>query len=284
VDGAAVARQIAVGHDVLLQRRFDVVEQDIGDEAVDAGVDATRRRPMHITFGGNEMRQHRQIGEAARVSGLGRVAANTLEVIALEIELARFHKACFVEAWMLAHLALPRPLFSMTAQKAFPSAGMDIVEAGRCLALRRNNAAIYHLMQVAEVGLRTLAWDRRVAVLRHKGKTIVPLDYAQWGEILGELEKKKALINTWKRGKALREEAIQYYSSVIFEVASFNEIYRKHISHARGKLYEDDTAVSCWGHVYRFMDKLAERMSEEKRNKLVWSASKPITPLEEFLK
>jgi hypothetical protein len=181
-------------------------------------------------------------------------------------------------------LGRPSPLFSLPAQKGFPSAGMDIVEAGRCLALGRNNAAIYHLMQVAEVGLRVLAWDRRVAILRHKGKTVIPLDFAQWGEILGELEKKKTLINAWKRGKALREEAIQYYTSVIFEVASFNEIYRKHISHARGKLYEDDTALSCWGHVYRFMDKLAERMSEDERTKLVWKINKPITPLEEFLR
>lgn len=168
----------------------------------------------------------------------------------------------------------PPALFSRRAQDAFPSAGMDIVEAGRCMALSRNNAAIYHLMQAAEIGLRALAWDRRVTVLRHKGKTVVPLDFAQWGEIIGELGKKKDLINNWKRGKALREDAFQYYSSVIFEVSSFNEIYRKHISHARGKLYEDDTAVSCWGHVSRFMDKLAERMSETERTRLVWNATK----------
>lgn len=168
----------------------------------------------------------------------------------------------------------PPALFSRRAQDAFPSAGMDIVEAGRCMALSRNNAAIYHLMQVAEIGLRALAWDRRVTIQRGKSRTIVPLDFAQWGEIIGELEKKKGLINTWKRGKAIREEAIQYYSSVIFEVSSFNEIYRKHISHARGMLYEDDTAVSCWGHVYRFMDKLAERMSETERTRLVWKTKK----------
>jgi len=168
-------------------------------------------------------------------------------------------------------VVLPQPLFSAAAQAAFPSAGMDIVEAGRCIALGRNNAAIYHLMQVAEVGVRALAWDRRVTVLRHKGKTVVPLDYAQWGEIIGELEKKKALINNWKRGKALREQANQYYSTLIFEVSSFNEIYRKHISHARGKLYADDTAISCWGHVYRFMDKLAERIAETKRTHNVWT-------------
>ena len=93
--------EIAVRDDELLQRRLDVVEQNIGDEAVDAGVDAGRRRPVHITFRGNEMRQHRQVGEAARVSGLGRVAADALEVIALKIELTRLEEASFSQAWML---------------------------------------------------------------------------------------------------------------------------------------------------------------------------------------
>jgi hypothetical protein len=146
---------------------------------------------------------------------------------------------------------------------------MDIVEAGRCLALGRNNAAVYHLMQAAEIGLRILAWDRRVKIERGKSRTEIPLDFAQWGEIIGELERKVPLINS-PRSKALREEAIQYYKSAIFDVSSFNEIYRKHIAHARGQVYARDTAISCWGHVSRFMDRLAERMSESDRTKLVW--------------
>jgi hypothetical protein len=166
------------------------------------------------------------------------------------------------------------PLFSERAENAFPSACMDIVEAGRCLALGRNNAAIYHLMQVAEIGLRTLAHDRRVAIQRGRSQTDIPLEYAQWGEIIGELEKKKALINNWPRSKSVREEAVRYYASVIFEVGSFNDIYRKHISHARGELYEFDAALNCWGHVSRFMDKLAERMSEGKKTPLVWKVKK----------
>jgi hypothetical protein len=166
----------------------------------------------------------------------------------------------------------PAPLFTQRAQDSFPSAGMDIVEAGRCIALGRNNAAIYHLMQVAEVGLRALARDRRVIIVKHKGKTVVPLDYAQWGDIIDALRNKQLLIHQWRRNKPLKEQAIQYYSSLIFEVSSFNDIYRKHISHARGTVYEDDTAISCWGHVSRFMDKLAERVTETKRTHNVWTS------------
>src|SRR6266568_4382565 len=39
------------------------------------------------------------------------------------------------------------------------------------------------------------------------------------------------LENRWPRSKSLREEAIQYYKTAIFDVSSFNEIYRKHIAH-----------------------------------------------------
>ena len=168
----------------------------------------------------------------------------------------------------------PPPLFSERAIKAFPSAYMDIVEAGRCLALNRNNASIYHLMQVAEIGLRTLAWDRRITITRGKKQAEVPLENAQWGEMIGQIQKKKDLIHHWPRSKALKDAAVRYYARVVFEVDSFNEIFRKHISHARGELYEPDVAISCWGHVYRFMDMLSEHMSEASRTPDVWNKPK----------
>jgi hypothetical protein len=169
----------------------------------------------------------------------------------------------------------PEYLFSERSAKAFPSAYMDIVEAGRCLALNRNNAAIYHLMQVAEIGLRTLAWDRRTVVIKWKKE--VPLEFAQWGDLIVGIQQKMNLINQWARSKALKDEALRYYKHAIFEVDSFNEIFRKHISHARGELYEPDVAISCWGYVYRFMDALAEHMSEASRMPNVWNNPKKLS-------
>src|SRR4051794_4802873 len=43
---------------------------------------------------------------------------------------------------------------------AFPSAMPDVLEVGNCLAAECNTAAVFHLMRVAEVGLRALASDR----------------------------------------------------------------------------------------------------------------------------
>jgi hypothetical protein len=48
-------------------------------------------------------------------------------------------------------------LFGETVATNFPSAAFDIEEAGKCLALGRATACVFHLMRVMEVGLRALA-------------------------------------------------------------------------------------------------------------------------------
>jgi hypothetical protein len=112
---------------------------------------------------------------------------------------------------------------------------------------------------------------RRVEIRKWKKQSIMPLEYAQWGDMLAELEKEKELINHWTRPKPLKEAAYRYYAHAILEIDSFNEIWRKHISHARNTLYQPDVAISCWDRVYRFMDSLAEYMLEDERTPLVWS-------------
>jgi hypothetical protein len=89
--------------DEFFQRRGDVVEVDIGDEAVDAGVDAGRCDAVHIGALFDEIGERAQIGEAARIGRFGRVAANALEMIALEIVVARLGEAFFADPLMLAH-------------------------------------------------------------------------------------------------------------------------------------------------------------------------------------
>jgi hypothetical protein len=86
-------------------------------------------------------------------------------------------------------------LFGESVKKAFPSATYDIKESGNCLAADCATAAVFHLMRVAEYGLRALAWDRRIKV--PKG----PIELACWEDIIRELEDaEKAIKNfpkTW---------------------------------------------------------------------------------------
>ena len=86
---ATVAHHVSSRYDESLERSVNIVEEDIGDETIDACIDAGRRLPMHIAVRGNDIGQHLQISEPSCVGGIGSLAADALEVIALEIEFLR---------------------------------------------------------------------------------------------------------------------------------------------------------------------------------------------------
>lgn len=161
----------------------------------------------------------------------------------------------------------PKTVFGNAVDKAFPSAIMDMIEAGNCVAAGRNNGTVYHLMCVAEIGLRTLAWDRKVST-KHNKQT-VPLEFAQWGELIEKLEGEVIKIKKW-RSKPLGAEAQQFYSAALIEVRAFNTGWRTHVMHARSHTYELDETIALFGHVRRFMQLLAKKISENARTPYVW--------------
>jgi hypothetical protein len=152
--------------------------------------------------------------------------------------------------------------FGPEVDKAFPSAKIDISEAGYCLSVEANTAAVYHLMCAVEHGLRALARDRRVSFL--KG----PLALQQWGEILRELEKKVSNIDNWPKSMA-REAASEFFNKAMKDCASFNGAYRRHIAHAR-RHYDRHEALSVMTHVRSFMQHLSTKISEKKKTPVVW--------------
>lgn len=153
--------------------------------------------------------------------------------------------------------------FGQEVSNAFPSAANDINEAGYCLAVEANTGAVYHLMCAVEYGLRALAKDRRVVF--KKG----PIEFHQWGQIIGELEAPVAAINQWRKSEA-REVAAEFYNKALKDCRYFNEAYRRHIAHAR-RHYDRHEALSAMTHAREFMRRLANMgVSEKKRTPLVW--------------
>jgi hypothetical protein len=161
--------------------------------------------------------------------------------------------------------------FGQPVDDAFPNAKMDMIEAGNCLAVGRNNGAVYHLMCVAEVGLRTLAWDRKV-IAKHN-KQAVPLEFAQWGDLIGKLETEIEKIKKW-RSKPTGAAAEQFYNSALVELRAFNSGWRTHVMHARSHVYKTDETIALFGHVKRFMELLATKISENARTPYVWKNPK----------
>jgi hypothetical protein len=155
------------------------------------------------------------------------------------------------------------------AREKFPSAQDDFIEAGNCLAAECNTAAVFHLMRAAEVGLRALAKDRE-AEFRNK-----PLDQKEWGTILAYLDDcirqmRQDAGSKWTN-PGMKDAQLRFYSEVVAELRQFNEAWRRHLSHARGDgIYDRDYAMSVFRHVRLFIQKLADRISENSVTPKYW--------------
>lgn len=97
----AVPHEILLRLDKLLQRCLDRIEQDIGDETIDSGIGAAGPGATQVAALWHPTGQHLEIGEAARIGGIRREAAEALVVIAPEIELARLQESFFRQAGVL---------------------------------------------------------------------------------------------------------------------------------------------------------------------------------------
>ena len=145
-------------------------------------------------------------------------------------------------------------LFGDQVNQAFPSAASDIKEAGNCLAMELNTAAIFHLMRAVEIGLRTWARHLKVRIKR------TPLEYAEWGTLIGQIEKKIDLITLKPRGPK-KSEALEFYRGVLGEFNAFKDVWRNNIMHSR-RSYNQDEAKEVCSHVRGFMQRLSRRVSE----------------------
>ncbi len=164
--------------------------------------------------------------------------------------------------------------FGQSVSDTFPSAARDIKEAANCLACDCGTAAVFHLMRASEVALRALAVDRN---LEFKDK---PLGDQEWGKILNTLEGstqglnklRNAARNMWPSAE-IRESQIRFGNDAIQEPRTFNDQWRRHVSHADlNAFYDSLQAMSTFNHVRAFMQKLATRISEAVITLEYWTA------------
>lgn len=160
-------------------------------------------------------------------------------------------------------------LFGDAVHLQFPSARFDLKEAGNALSVELYTACVFHLMRVAELGMRALAYDRRITKLPRKKDA--PVDMGTWEEIIKELEEQADKIANWpnKKGK-IKVQAQEFYNSLNAEFRGFKDAWRNHIAHKR-RNYTREDAISVLSHVKRLMCLLSTRISESERTPLVWT-------------
>jgi hypothetical protein len=144
----------------------------------------------------------------------------------------------------------------------FPSAKADAEAAVDCWALGHDTASVFHLMRVAEYGLRALARERKIKVAKK------PLEWATWEDILSRLRKQIDLIGGWKAGAA-RSAALDFYRGALGEFEAFKDAYRNDVMHTR-KAYDTHQALSVQAHVREFMDRLSAKIGEDPKRQIAW--------------
>jgi hypothetical protein len=139
---------------------------------------------------------------------------------------------------------------------AFPSSKKEIEEGLDCYALGHPTACVFHMMRVAELGMRALARERQVSFPKH------PLEWADWQNILYLTEKNaKAAINAMSRGPE-KDAAAGFYNGAIADLHALKDMFRNSVMHMR-RSYDDLEAQQAMNRVRDFMTGLARKIHEK---------------------
>jgi hypothetical protein len=144
-------------------------------------------------------------------------------------------------------------LFGEEVNKEFSSVKADIKDAGNCLAAELDTGAVFHLLRVAEKGMKALARHLKIKkVAKNK-----PLAFGTWKDILKAIRDKiDNLYNTSPGAK--RTKQLEFYSDLLNSLTGLKE-WRDSVSHDRSR-YDEHDAAKVLTYVSSFMQRLAERI------------------------
>jgi hypothetical protein len=155
-------------------------------------------------------------------------------------------------------LLFPRiPADWEAALSQFPSTTKEIEEGIDCYGLEHYAACVFHMMRIAEIGMRALAHERQVSFSNR------PLEWAEWENVIDQIDKKaRDATNGMQRGPA-RDAARAFYTAAVAQLRSFKET-RNRIMHMRGEFDELD-AQRAINQVRDFMNGLSAKIDEKTR-------------------
>ena len=141
------------------------------------------------------------------------------------------------------------PPFGTAVEEAFPSACADIAAAARLMAVEEPTAAVFHLMRIAEHGLRSLANELGIGLSDH-------VDLESWKVVIDQINKAIKRFEESAPKSAEKSKRLTVYATSAVTIGHFKNAWRNHVAHARGS-YEAREAMRIWDHVRAFMEELA---------------------------
>lgn len=139
------------------------------------------------------------------------------------------------------------PPWGIQFQDKFPNATYDLDEAGKCLALGRSTAAVFHLMRVLELGLRAVSSTLQ-------GPPILEGNDKNWSSILKNIRDAKSAKGKWN--------GMQFFNEVYAKLDSVKGAWRNPTMHIEKK-YTPEEAQEIFTTVKIFMKQISSRMDEQ---------------------
>jgi hypothetical protein len=144
------------------------------------------------------------------------------------------------------------PLFGRDVANKFISALFELDESGKCLALGRPTASVFHLMRIMEIGIRAMARCLQIP------DPVRPAE-RNWGHILGEIW--KGIVAKWPTTADRMGGDGALFEEFHASLDAVKNPWRNATMHVERK-YTDDEAEHVFVAVKGFMMKLASRCDE----------------------
>jgi hypothetical protein len=245
LDDLSAIRVLAVKEDPLTQMTVDTT---------------TRTRINNLIEQLSEMKLGMTVRSAERLREAGATAtAGHLQDILSEIqgrlrdELENTLMFCIREN--AEYFEPKEPLFGKEFEDKFATHGIfELDEAGKCLALGRDTAAVFHLMRIMEIGIRAVAKSLGIP------DPIKPSN-RNWHQILKSIkdENDARVARKAKSWKDQRDK--EFFVSAYVSLDAVRVAWRNPTMHIENK-YTPDEAGNVFLAVRGFMKKLASRMDE----------------------
>lgn len=147
-------------------------------------------------------------------------------------------------------IAPEQPLFGNIVALSFPSTLFDIEEAGKCLALGRSTASVFHLMRVLEVALLSLAQELKVSVSTEN-----------WNTVLISIENEIRSRRSKGQNAVWSQDDETFFADAMTSFFAFKNAWRNHTMHKR-VIYTEEKASDIYEAVRAFMKHIGERVRE----------------------
>lgn len=154
------------------------------------------------------------------------------------------------------------PLLSMSTEwetvlSAFAPVRTDIESGIRCFAFEQYTASVFHMMRVAEYGLRIVAKERKLRLSKDR-----PIDVAQWSDLTNRLKIEVEKVSNWPARKKEKVAALAFYTGIHADVVFFKDRYRNLVSHSLVTFHERE-ADSVIRRVREFMTGVSLRLDSD---------------------